>query len=221
MTQRTFIQQLKCALTDDELHAKGAMLAVLCRQLNETEENKRVSMSGYNTTLKEVKQRISETRESRETGHETREVSCTERFTKQNTVEVVRTDTNKIVDSRTMTAAERQGDMFDAPANGNDKAKDGKAKAKAKPKATGKAKPKAKAGTKTAKAKARSKAKGKGKRKPSLRDGLLARLSKAIKGISNTVLTRNEAAAMRRLYAEKLVGKKTDAERKVTWIAKK
>jgi hypothetical protein len=109
---KEFIQLLDVPLTDAELIVKGEKLTEQLELIDQVTAEKKESMQSYNDKLKELDEIARSYRESIENRTEKREVTCAERqIFEQNKIEIVRLDTNEVVETRAMDAADRQPEL--------------------------------------------------------------------------------------------------------------
>ena len=115
MANRQFARMLAVKLSEKELLARGAELAETDREILKLKEEKRATSAEYRVRLKPLEQlsdSLSKTIHVTKT--EDRSVRCEERANfKQGKVEVVRLDTKEVIETRALTAAERQTKLVD------------------------------------------------------------------------------------------------------------
>lgn len=113
MIKEPFEETLKCALTPSEVKERASRLAIIQREIEEEEDEKKATASNFANELK----RLGLIRQSlaRQVRDEAtfRQVECIERINEQSEVERVRTDTGEIIKTRPATNDERQHSFLD------------------------------------------------------------------------------------------------------------
>lgn len=106
---RKFKRPLPVELTDDEKVKKGHKAGMLKKAIAKVKAEMKVATADHKEKLKEHQANLDGILDDLETGTEVRSVECFERsdFAKKK-VEVVRSDTNAVEESRAMTAFELQ-----------------------------------------------------------------------------------------------------------------
>lgn len=108
-TVRKFKRPLAVELTDDEKVKKGHKAGALKKAIEKVKKEMKEATSEHKERLKEHQANLNGILDDLETGTEVRSVECWERndFAKKK-AEVVRLDTQEVVESRAMTAFELQ-----------------------------------------------------------------------------------------------------------------
>lgn len=111
-TARKFKRPLAVELTDEEKVKKGHKAGMLKKAIAKVRAEMKLATTDHKERLKEHQANLDGILDDLETGTEVRSVECFERqdFAKKK-VEVVRTDTSEVVESRAMTAFELQTKM--------------------------------------------------------------------------------------------------------------
>lgn len=136
----TIKRELRCKLTPEEANTKTANMLALMEDITKLESEKKAKAKMYADLIKEKKKRRDEYASDVRTGTERRQVECEEIADyRTNRVETKRLDTGEIIDTRAMTAKERQTELKVGDAKKKPSAPSRRAKPKAKPK-NGKAK---------------------------------------------------------------------------------
>lgn len=104
---KTLTRELECDLTDEEKQKYGKILADKVNEIRAIEDQKKKVMSEYSTKLKSVRLEESRLAIARSSGKELRPVDCVERWN-NGVIEVVRLDTNEVVDVHPASIADRQ-----------------------------------------------------------------------------------------------------------------
>lgn len=109
-------RSLSVMLTEEEARAKGIELASYVQQLNELEERAKQISADMKKEIKALQAKVMVLTRIVRTGKEDREVECYERRNNSlMTIETYRTDTGELVETRPMSANERQLAMFPQP----------------------------------------------------------------------------------------------------------
>ena len=110
----TFTEKLPVDLTPEEHRMKADELARTIDHRARMTEQKRQSMAKYSELLKGYDKQIGDLAVQIREGVEYREVPCTERQNfETNCVEIIRVDTGAVIRHETMTAKQRQKELFD------------------------------------------------------------------------------------------------------------
>lgn len=123
MTTTTSTRELRVTLTAEERAEHEKSCATLIRDLDVLEAKKREAVSEWNAKIKTLKKRMAKASEAAVEGFEVRDVECEDRpdFDSK-VVRTVRTDTGDVVETRSMTADERQDKLpFTATPTGEKK----------------------------------------------------------------------------------------------------
>lgn len=107
MTETKFTRELECDLTEDEKQLYGKMLAERTNELTAIEEQKKKVVAEYGSRLKGVRLEQTRLAIARSKGKELRPVECLKRWN-NGVIEIVRLDTNEVVDVHPATIADRQ-----------------------------------------------------------------------------------------------------------------
>ncbi len=106
-------RQLPVKLTDAERMARALRAAELQAEYNLVELRKKETARELGLELKRLRERIEEAQQAVRTGEEPQSVQIEHRRNEERrTIETVRLDTGEIIDTRPMTAEERQGKLF-------------------------------------------------------------------------------------------------------------
>lgn len=116
MRKSGFKRMLPVDLTEDERLAKGDELSKTVAEYDKVEKEKKEAAATATAKLKRLRHDISDFAITLERGTEEREVDCIERLSPMfDAVEVVRTDTHNVVETRPLDARDRQDELpFDA-----------------------------------------------------------------------------------------------------------
>jgi hypothetical protein len=109
MQNETFIRKLYCPLTADEKMLRGGELASTMEERERVEEEFSEVKETFKGRLKGIDNKVLELKQIVLEGRERRDVECyTHPDFENDRVEVVRTDSHEVVETRRMTAEERQ-----------------------------------------------------------------------------------------------------------------
>jgi type IV secretory pathway VirJ component len=109
--RREFKKELPCALTAVERDAKAKMLSQALSRIEKLKADKKEKMGEFNVLIKDQEQLLAEIREHYDSGKEPRPVQCVEYITDHGTIEVERTDTSEVVETRRAVESELQLDL--------------------------------------------------------------------------------------------------------------
>lgn len=112
LKRRGIIRELSCELTDSELRQRGERLAALAIDRAEKNTNRKLVARELKAEVDRLDKEMAALSGEISNGRETRKVACEEwhNFT-ENAAEVVRTDTQKIIDTRVLEPHERHAQM--------------------------------------------------------------------------------------------------------------
>jgi hypothetical protein len=119
MTTKKITRELPVQLTESQIKVRSTELAHLGVEIDAKADAHRVASKGRAKELRDLRKRQSELSKAINDGKELAEIQCEERsIFAQNKIEVIRCDTKEVVETRAMTAADRQMDMNE-PAEGS------------------------------------------------------------------------------------------------------
>lgn len=108
MTQQ-IIREARVKLTLDEVDAKRIELVGLLGEYNALELKKKDATAALGSRMRDVRQKMTAAQVAAASGYETRSVEChEEQIFQQNAVRVVLTATGEVLETRAMTALDRQ-----------------------------------------------------------------------------------------------------------------
>ena len=106
---KKFKRMLPCDLTDQEMKKKGKRAGEMQAEADTVRQEMNDAVAGHKKDLKEINGKLRVLLSELESGKEERNVECFERKDfKRKKAEVVRTDSNEVVETRTMEAWELQ-----------------------------------------------------------------------------------------------------------------
>ena len=118
-TPKSVKRELEVKLSESEVLKRLEELLDASQARDALRSLKSEQTSNINAEIKLAEQRVRDLNAALRNKKEKREVDCIERMVfATNTVEIIRTDTNEIVEKRAMTPDERQPALFDAPKPG-------------------------------------------------------------------------------------------------------
>lgn len=110
--QPEFARELLVPLEDKELIKKGDQLVNAEMSLTALQDEKNAAVAGWNKGIKEVRTEIKTLVSELDSKKQLRTVKCFDNPDyKQNKIDTVRTDTGDVVETRAMTAEDRQQDF--------------------------------------------------------------------------------------------------------------
>jgi hypothetical protein len=105
---------LPVQLNEEEIKVKGEELAKATNAHRDLEAEKKAAAAGFTRSLKESTRTLLNLAKIVGTGKEYRDVPVRESFdTKKNLCSIYRTDTDELVEARSMTEEEYQNDLWD------------------------------------------------------------------------------------------------------------
>jgi hypothetical protein len=115
-TRREFDRELRCTLTEHEKAQHADRIAGLRLNRAAVEAQKKAALADFKQQLDDIEDDIDNLADEIRAGAG-RMVECAEQSNDAGTIRIVRLDTAEVIDTRAMTAAERQGDLGldDAP----------------------------------------------------------------------------------------------------------
>jgi len=118
------IRSLSCPLSDEDLKLRAHKLASAVKKYDEVESEKKAHAERFGSELKTIGEEINQLATVVKSRSEFRPVECVwKEDHKTSMMRLIRTDTNTEIDSRAMTASEKQVKLFPVGGKKEDKKK--------------------------------------------------------------------------------------------------